>query len=60
MSKKELTKEELTEYCEIAFINVKEACKRLQEQTMCSNDVVVEMLKNVAEYYDSQVYNSKN
>ena len=53
MRNEELTTEELTEFCEIAFVNVKEACMRLQEQTSCSNEVVIKMLNNVAEYYIS-------
>ncbi len=48
------TQEELTEICEDAFVNVKEACMRLQEKTGCSNKVVIEMLANVAEFYASQ------
>ena len=35
-------------------MNVKEACMRLQEKTQCSNEVVVSMLANVAEFYMSQ------
>ena len=54
MSDTSLSKEELTEICEDAFVNVKEACMRLQERTKCSNEVVVEMLNNVAEFYLSQ------
>ena len=54
MTKKSFTDEELTEICEDAFVNVKEACKRLQERTGCSNEVVVSMLGNVAEFYMSQ------
>ncbi len=46
--------EELSQICEDAFINVKEACLRLQEKTKCSNDVVIKMLNNVIEYYLSQ------
>ena len=48
------TDEELNQICEDAFINVKEACLRLQEKTKCSNDVVVKMLNNVADFYASQ------
>ena len=51
---RDYTKEELTEICEDAFVNVKEACLRLQEKTACSNEVVIEMLNNVAEFYVSQ------
>ena len=48
------TEDELTEICEDAFVNIKEACMRLQEKTRCSNEVVIEMLNNVAEFYVSQ------
>ena len=51
MSRTNYSKEELSEICEDAFVNVKEACMRLQEKTNCSNEVVIEMLNNVAEYY---------
>ncbi len=44
---------ELTEICEDAFVSVKEACMRLQEKTKCSNEVVIEMLNNVANFYVS-------
>ncbi|KGG12687.1 MULTISPECIES: hypothetical protein [Prochlorococcus] len=51
---REYTKDQLTEICEDAFIKVKEACMRLQEKTNCSNEVVIEMLNNVSEFYLSQ------
>ena len=54
MPHKEYTDEELTEICEDAFVNLKEACMRLQERTGCSNEVVISMLGNVAEFYISQ------
>ena len=54
MNQNELTNEVLNEICEDAFVNVKEACMRLQERSNCSNEVVIEMLSNVAEYYISQ------
>ena len=50
----ELSEEQLAEICEDAFINVKEACMRLQERTKCSNDVVIKMLNNVSEFYLAQ------
>ena len=50
--------DELNQICEDAFVNIKEACMRLQEKTKCSNKVVIEMLNNVIEFYDSQVSNS--
>ena len=49
-----LDQAQLNEICEDAFVNVKEACMRLQERTNCSNKVVVEMLTNVADYYIAQ------
>ena len=54
MESQRYTDEELTEICEDAFVNVKEACMRLQERTKCSNKVVIEMLKNVIDFYLSQ------
>ncbi len=54
MDNSKLSEEELTEICEDAFVNVKEACLRLQEKTKCSNKVIVEMLNNVAEFYIAQ------
>ena len=54
----ELTEEQLTEICEDAFINIKEACMRLQEKTKCSNEVVIQMLNNVADYYEARDVNS--
>ena len=49
-----LSEDELNQICEDAFVNIKEACLRLQERTKCSNEVVVKMLNNVADYYSSQ------
>ena len=54
MKKENLTEDQLNEFCEDAFINVKEACMRLQEKTRCSNEVVKEMLNNVIDFYNSQ------
>ena len=51
MDPTEYTDEQLSEMCEDAFVNIKEACMRLQERTKCSNDVVVKMLNDVAEFY---------
>ena len=48
MSKKVYTDEQFSEMSEDAFVNIKEACNRLQERTNCSNDVVIKMLKYVA------------
>ena len=51
MSQSEFTEEQLSEMSEDAFVNIKEACMRLQERTKCGNDVVVKMLNDVAEFY---------
>ena len=60
MSKFEYTEEQLSEITEDAFVNIKEACMRLQERTKCSNDVVVKMLDDVSKFYLLQGGNSKN
>ena len=44
----------LEEIYEDAFVNIKEACIRLQERTKCSNSVVIKMLHDVADYYIKQ------
>ncbi len=54
MTKSEYTEEQLSEMSEDAFVNIKEACMRLQERTRCSNDVVIKMLNDVAEFYIQQ------
>ena len=51
MSKSEYTEEQLSEMTEDAFVNIKEACMRLQERTKCSNDVVIKMLDDVSKFY---------
>ena len=51
MSNTEYTEDQLAEMSEDAFVNIKEACMRLQERTKCSNDVVIKMLNDVAQYY---------
>ena len=51
MSKAQYTQEQLSEMCEDAFVNIKEACMRLQERTKCDNDIVIKMLNDVAEFY---------
>ena len=51
MSKTEFTDEQLSEMSEDAFVNIKEACMRLQERTKCGNDVVIKMLNDVADFY---------
>ncbi len=54
MIKNEYTDDQLSEMSEDAFVNIKEACMRLQERTKCNNDVVIKMLNDVAEFYISQ------
>ena len=54
MSKAEYTEEELSEMREDAFVNIKEACMRLQERTKCGNEVVIKMLNEVSQFYVSQ------
>ena len=39
MSKTKYTDEQISEMTEDAFVNIKEACMRLQERTKCGNDV---------------------
>tara|TARA_Y100001968_G_scaffold41208_1_gene31331 strand:- start:251 stop:460 length:210 start_codon:yes stop_codon:yes gene_type:complete len=51
MNKTNYTEEQLSEMTEDAFVNIKEACMRLQERTKCENAVVVKMLNDVAGYY---------
>ena len=51
MSKSEYTEEQLSEMTEDAFVNIKEACMRLQERTKCSNDVVIKLLDDVSKFY---------
>ena len=54
MSKAEYTDEQLSEMSEDAFVNIKEACMRLQERTMCDNKVVINMLNEVSQFYITQ------
>ena len=54
MTKELYTEEQLSEMTEDAFVNIKEACMRLQERTKCSNDVVIKMLNDVAGFYIKQ------
>ncbi len=51
MSKTEYTEDQLSEMTEDAFVNIKEACMRLQERTSCSNQVVIKLLNDVSDYY---------
>ena len=59
MSTKKYTDDQLTEMCEDAFVNIKEACMRLQERTKCTNECVVKMLNEVAEFYALQEEKNK-
>ena len=54
MSNAEYTAEQLSEMREDAFVNIKEACMRLQERTKCGNDVVIKMLNEVSQFYITQ------
>ena len=54
MSKAEYTEDQLSEMAEDAFVNIKEACMRLQERTKCGNDVVIKMLNEVSQFYITQ------
>ncbi len=51
MSESKISDGELFELCEDCFVSVKEACMKLQEKTKCSNNVIVKMLENVADFY---------
>ena len=55
MSKAEYSEEQLSEMREDAFVNIKEACMRLQERTRCSNEIVINMLNEVSQFYITQV-----
>ena len=57
MSNAKYSDEELSEMIEDAFVNVKEACLRLQERTKCSNSVVIKMLDEVSQYYITKEQN---
>ena len=54
MSKSEYTEEQLSDMREDAFVNIKEACMRLQERTKCGNEVVIKMLNEVSDFYITQ------
>ena len=54
MSKAEYSEEQLSEIKEDAFVNIKEACMRLQEKTKCENAVVLKMLNEVSQFYINQ------
>ena len=54
MNKAEYSEEQLSDMREDAFVNIKEACMRLQERSKCGNDVVVKMLNEVCQFYINQ------
>ncbi len=54
MIKSNFTEDQLSEMREDAFVNIKEACMRLQERTKCENEEVIEMLNEVSQFYISQ------
>ena len=54
MSKAGYSEEQLSEMREDAFVNIKEACIRLQERSNCNNDVVINILNKVTEFYIMQ------
>ena len=54
MSQSDITDEQLSEMREDAFVNIKEACMRLQERTKCGNEVVIKMLNEVSHFYIKQ------
>tara|TARA_Y100001968_G_scaffold318455_1_gene348684 strand:+ start:130 stop:312 length:183 start_codon:yes stop_codon:yes gene_type:complete len=56
----EYSDEEFSEMREDAFVNIKEACLRLQERTKCKNDVVIKMLEEVSKYYIIKDNTNKN
>ena len=58
MSKTEYTEEQFSDMTEDAFVNIKEACMRLQERTKCGNDVVVKMLNELVEFYTQDKKNT--
>ena len=59
MSNTEYTEEQLSEMREDAFVNIKEACMRLQERTKCGNEVVIKMLNEVSNFYITQDNNNQ-
>tara|TARA_Y100000766_G_C18682626_1_gene495455 strand:- start:272 stop:454 length:183 start_codon:yes stop_codon:yes gene_type:complete len=60
MSKTEYSEEQLSDMREDAFVNIKEACMRLQERTKCGNDVVIKMLNEVSQFYLTQDEKNKS
>ena len=60
MSNSESTEDQSSEMIEDAFVNIKEACMRLQERTKCGNDVVIKMLNEVSQFYITQDEKNKS
>ena len=60
MSKADYSEEQLSDMREDAFVNIKEACMRLQERTKCGNDVVIKMLNEVSQFYVTQDEKNKS
>ena len=60
MGQTEYSDEQISEMREDAFVNIKEACMRLQERSKCGNDVVIKMLNEVSEFYITQDEKNKN
>tara|TARA_Y100001968_G_C19340406_1_gene709191 strand:- start:129 stop:311 length:183 start_codon:yes stop_codon:yes gene_type:complete len=60
MSNTKYSKEQLAEMREDAFVNIKEACMRLQERTKCANDDVIKMLHEVSQFYINQNVKNKS
>ena len=60
MSLEEYTEEQLSEMREDAFVNIKEACMRLQERTKCANAEVIKMLNEVSRFYINQDEENKH
>ena len=54
MSKTECSEDQISEMIEDAFVNIKEACMRLQERTKCENEVVIKILDEVSQFYITQ------
>ena len=54
MSNAEYSEDQLSEMREDAFVNIKEACMRLQERSKCGNEVVFKMLNEVSQFYINQ------
>ena len=54
MSQSKYSEEQFLEMSEDAFVNIKEACMRLQERTKCGNEVVIKMLNEVSHFYLTQ------